>query len=93
LLKALGELRDEFDRLVDAVHAEEKRRGRKLGVSNVSGGKQRIESVPLSLTSGKLNVVRAAFKAGVKPSQIARLFSVSQADVRKAMFRGSASGC
>src|SRR3954471_9988485 len=35
-----------------------------------------------SLTTGKLNAVRAAFKAGVKPSAIARQFGISQSDVR-----------
>jgi DNA-binding transcriptional regulator LsrR (DeoR family) len=32
-----------------------------------------------------VNAVRAAFKAGVKPSQIARQFGLSQSDVRKAL--------
>jgi hypothetical protein len=40
---------------------------------------------PSDRTSGKLNAVRAAFKAGVKPSTIARQFGISQADVRKAL--------
>jgi transposase-like protein len=34
---------------------------------------------------GKLNAVRAAFKAGVRPSAIARQFGISQSDVRKAL--------
>jgi hypothetical protein len=38
-----------------------------------------------SLTQGKLNAVRAAFKAGVTPSRIARQFGISQSDVRKAL--------
>jgi hypothetical protein len=38
-----------------------------------------------SLTTGKLNAVRAAFKAGVRASAIARQFGVSQSDVRKAL--------
>ena len=38
-----------------------------------------------SLTTGKLNAVLAAFKAGVKPSAIARQFGISQSDVRKAL--------
>jgi hypothetical protein len=38
-----------------------------------------------SLTRGQLNLVRAAFKAGVKPSAIARQFGISQSDVRKAL--------
>jgi transposase-like protein len=39
----------------------------------------------LPLAQGKLNVVRAAFKAGVTPSRIARQFGISQSDVRKAL--------
>jgi hypothetical protein len=38
-----------------------------------------------SLTTGKLNAVRAAFKAGVKPPAIARQFGISQSDVSKAL--------
>jgi hypothetical protein len=38
-----------------------------------------------SLTTGKLNAVRSAFKAGVKPSAIARQFGISQSDVSKAL--------
>jgi hypothetical protein len=41
-----------------------------------------------SLTTGKLNAVRAAFKAGVKPAAIARQFGISQSDVRKALAQG-----
>jgi hypothetical protein len=37
------------------------------------------------LTQRKLNAVRAAFKAGVTPSRIARQFGMSQSDVRKAL--------
>jgi hypothetical protein len=37
------------------------------------------------LTKGQLNAVRAAFKAGVRPSAIARQFGLSQSDVRKAL--------
>jgi transposase-like protein len=41
------------------------------------------------LTTGRLNAVRAAFKAGVKPSAIARQFGISQSDVRKALSQGT----
>jgi hypothetical protein len=37
------------------------------------------------LTQGKLNAVRAAFKAGVTPSRIAKRFGISQSNVRKAL--------
>ena len=39
--------------------------------------------VPLTL--GQLNAVRAAFKAGITPSRIARQFGLSQSNVRKAL--------
>ncbi len=42
-----------------------------------------IAAVPL--TRGQMNAVRAAFKAGITPSRIARQFGLSQADVRKAL--------
>jgi hypothetical protein len=43
------------------------------------------EPADVHLTPGKLNAVRAAFKVGVKPSQIARQSGPSQSDVRKAL--------
>jgi len=39
----------------------------------------------VTLSTGKLNAVRAAFRAGVTPSRIARQFGISQANVRKAL--------
>jgi hypothetical protein len=39
----------------------------------------------LQLTRGQVSAIRAAFKAGVKPSQIARHFRVSQSNVQKAL--------
>ena len=42
-----------------------------------------IAAVPL--TRGQVNAVRAAFKAGITPSRIARQFGISQSDVRKAL--------
>jgi hypothetical protein len=47
--------------------------------------KRRTEAATVHLTPGKMNPVRAAFKVGVKPSQIARQFGLSQSDVRKAL--------
>ena len=42
-----------------------------------------IAKVPLS--RGQVNAVRAAFKAGITPSRIARQFGISQSNVRKAL--------
>jgi DNA invertase Pin-like site-specific DNA recombinase len=74
----------ELDRLLAAVLSEQKRRGRKLPVSNERSRKRQVEAPP-SLTQGQLNAVRAAFKAGVTPSRIARQFGISQSNVRKAL--------
>jgi DNA invertase Pin-like site-specific DNA recombinase len=75
----------ELDRLLAAVIAEQKRRGRKLAASDESSPKRKLEAISAPLTQGKFNAVRAAFKAGVKPSRIARQFGISQSDVRKAL--------
>jgi hypothetical protein len=96
LAGALKRLDDaEIPTLRAAVTTEAERRGR-LPLSPVKE-KSAADAKPLtrqaptdenragSLTTGKLNVVRAAFKAGVKPSAIALQFGISQSDVRKAL--------
>jgi hypothetical protein len=77
---------DQLDQLLAAVVAERQTRGgKKLPVSDETSRKQRIKEVAPPLALGKLNAVRAAFKAGVTPSRIARQFGISQSDVRKAL--------
>jgi hypothetical protein len=67
----------EIDALLDAVITEAERRGR---------SQSKIRQAPAaSLTTGKLNAVRAALKAGVKPSAIARQFGISHSDVKTAL--------
>jgi hypothetical protein len=78
----------ELDRLLAAVLAEQKRRGGKSCAANQPSQKNRVEPAGLRLTTGKLNAVRAAFGAGIKPTQIARQFGLSDADVRKALASG-----
>src|SRR3954451_21608096 len=80
-IKYLGD--EELDRLFAATFAEIRRRGRRL-----PSDKPTPEIRPLttaSLTPGQLNAVRAAFKAGITPTRIARQFGLSQSDVRKAL--------
>jgi hypothetical protein len=67
------------------VLTEQKRRGKKPAGSIQTPVEPRTKVVAIHLTPGKLNAVRAAFKAGVKPSQIARQFGLSQSEVRKAL--------
>ena len=76
---------DQLDRLLAAVTGELKQRGKTFSVSDEPTRKQRTNEVSPPLAQGKLNAVRAAFKAGVTPSRIARQFGVSQSDVRKAL--------
>ena len=99
LAGALKRLDDEeIGALLAAVTTEAERRGRRppsLAKENpVAHAKSRrrqktAEDGAGSLTTGKLNAVRAAFKAGVKPSAIARQFGISQSDVRKALAQGT----
>jgi hypothetical protein len=86
LPNAIKQLSDqELDQLLAAGLAEQKRRGRKLSMSDESPRRGRVESVAVPLTQGKVNAVRAAFKAGITPSRIARQFGISRSDVRKAL--------
>jgi hypothetical protein len=84
----------EIDALLAAVTTEAKRRCRLPPSRAIEKQTSDASSQPYqapaghgagSLTTGKLNAVRAAFKAGVKPSAIARQFGISQSDVRKAL--------
>jgi hypothetical protein len=47
--------------------------------------RKKVGIADVSLTRGRVNAVRSAFKAGVTPSRIARQFGISQANVRKAL--------
>lgn len=74
----------ELKQLLSALIAEQKRRGNEL-TPKISEPR-RVELVAAApLTQGKLNSVRAAFKAGFTPSRIARQFGISLSDIRKAL--------
>ncbi len=47
--------------------------------------RQHADVAEVPLTRGQVNAVRAAFKAGITPSRIARQFGISQSNVRKAL--------
>ena len=95
LAGALKRLDDvEIDALLAAVTTEAERRGRQPRSPAKADAKpqrrqEAAEDGAGSLTTGKLNAVRAAFKAGVKPAAIARQFGISQSDVRKALAQGT----
>jgi len=100
LAGALKRLDDvEIDALLAAVTIEAERRGRRrpptpakekpVADAKTQRRRKAAEDGAGSLTTGKLNAVRAAFKAGVKPVAIARQFGISQSDVRKALSQGA----
>jgi hypothetical protein len=74
----------ELDRLASAV-LEERARRKKPPLVEEHQQKRQAEAVALSLPQGKLNAVRAAFKAGVTPARIAREFGLSRSDVQRAL--------
>jgi hypothetical protein len=95
---ALSWLSDaELMTLVSAVAAEQKRRHTTKAGQSPSGAERiRIESSPKQkseaaantappLPKARVNAIRAAFKAGIKPSVIARQFGVSQGAIRQAL--------
>lgn len=91
LPNAIKQLDDqELDQLLSAALGEHKRRAKKPPISDEGSGKRRVDMVAVPLTQGKLNAIRAAFKAGVTPSRIARQFGISQSDVRKALAANNA---
>ena len=78
---------DEIGALVAAVTTEAERRGRRppspakekpVADAKPQRRQEAAEDGAVSLTTSKLNAVRAAFQAGVKPSAIARQFGISQ---------------
>jgi predicted DNA-binding protein (UPF0251 family) len=84
---AIKHLNDqELEQLLAAVIEEQQRRGKKPPAPEKTSRKRPVEAIAeVTLSPGKLNAVRAAFKAGVPPSKIAKQFGISQSNVRKAL--------
>ena len=100
LRNAVKHLSDgELDLMHAATVEEMRRRGRTPSVETdlpVSPDMAKMLSPPtekrrqvniaeVPLTRGQVNAVRAAFKAGITPSRIARQFGISQSNVRKVL--------
>jgi predicted DNA-binding protein (UPF0251 family) len=95
LRHAISQLSDgELDELFEAAFDEAKRRGRlpqsvrtdvTPSLIRPTDKKRKVDIAEVSLTGGQVKAIRAAFKAGITPSRIARQFGVSQSDVRKAL--------
>jgi hypothetical protein len=98
---AIKQLSDrELDELVEAAFDESKRRGRlplAVGTDPTQLQRERPPSkekasqrrhgdiAEVALTRGQVNAVRAAFKADISPSRIARQFGIPLSNVRKAL--------
>ena len=101
LPNAIKHLTDqELDSLITASLEEAKRRGRSppsvqtdepVVKRSLRSSDRRQGEVAVSLTRGQINAVRAAFKAGIKPSLISRQFGISQSDVRKVLASDTAA--
>ena len=100
LRNAVKHLSDgELDLLYAATVEEMRRRGRTPSVepdlpvrpdmakmrSPPSEKRRHVDIADVPLTRGQVNAVRAAFKAGITPSRIARQFGISQSNVRRAL--------
>jgi hypothetical protein len=82
---ALKQLSDaDLDRLVMAA-LEERTQRKRPPLPEQGHRKRNDEAVEASLPLGKLNAIRAAFKAGLTPTRIAREFGVSRQDVQRAL--------
>jgi hypothetical protein len=100
LRKAVKHLSDgELDLLHAATFEEMRRRGRLPPTDQTTNTSARSKSptkrhevTTVSLTRGQISAVRAAFKAGIKPSVIARQFRIPQSDVRKVLASDAVSG-
>jgi len=82
---AIRHLDDEqLDRLV-SVALEERARRKKPSVPEKGRRQRNADGDSPPLPQGKLNAVRAAFKAGVTPARIAREFGLSRSDVQRTL--------
>src|SRR6516164_3257629 len=65
--------------------ATEQRASDQLTTTEEPPERRQPQEPNVALTRGQVNAVRAAFKAGITPSRIARQFGVPQSDVRKVL--------
>jgi hypothetical protein len=65
--------------------ATEQRASDQSATTKESPERRQPQEPNVALARGQVNAVRAAFKAGITPSRIARQFGISQSDVRKVL--------
>ena len=83
LARSLEYLDDtELRKLWDAVNDEIKRRSQKAVRSEFV---QQVDKEVVQIPEGQVNLIRASFKAGLKPAAIARTLGVSLSLVRRVL--------
>jgi DNA-binding CsgD family transcriptional regulator len=70
---------------VGADSAQTSRHAKRPPIKHKISQRRRVDIAETTLTRGQINVVRAAFRAGITPARIARQFGISQSNVRKAL--------
>jgi hypothetical protein len=70
---------------VGADSAQPSRHAKRSPIKDKISQRRRVDIAETTLTRGQINVVRAAFRAGITPARIARQFGISQSNVRRVL--------
>jgi hypothetical protein len=85
-LQSRGRLLTSAPLIRPTTHMGSEQRALDQSTTTEESPERRLPEEPnVALTQGRVNAVRAAFKAGITPSRIARQFGISQSDVRKVL--------
>src|SRR5215469_2114500 len=84
-LQRRGRLPTSTPVIPSTTHIGTEQRASDQSTTTESPKRRQPEEPNVALTQGQVNAVRAAFKAGITPSRIARQFGISQSDVRKVL--------
>ena len=78
----------ELRKLRDAVNDEIARRGQK---AVTKGSVRPADEEAVRIPEGQVNLIRASFKAGLKPAAIARTLGISLSVVRRVLYSDTSS--
>jgi hypothetical protein len=85
-LRSRGRLLTSAPLIRPTTHMDSEQRALDQSTTTEESPERRLPEEPnVALTQGRVNAVRAAFKAGITPSRIARQFGIPQSDVRKVL--------
>ena len=84
-IKRRGNLRTVVETDLETLRHRFDARPNLIKKKSTTTGKRKVIENGVPLTRGQVNAVRAAFKAGITPSRIAREFGLSQSSVWKSL--------